>query len=172
MSRSAIAIVAALLILAAAGGIEWYSHMVAGISVGGPVPLQSLAPERLTVRTPTPMKKTPGPARETPATQNPGEGTAAPSRGPTILSMSLSSSVVSGGQVVTGTVQTSSDVTDVQASIAGHSSSLSKVSTGYFALSYRVPQLPFFLRRTYTVQVVARNAAGATASSSLPITIR
>jgi hypothetical protein len=60
----------------------------------------------------------------------------------------------------------------VQAGIAGYSSALTKVSTGYFALSYRVPQLPPFLRRTYTIQIIAQNARGQTASSSLPITIR
>jgi len=59
-----------------------------------------------------------------------------------------------------------------QANIAGYSSGLQKVSSGYFALSYRVPNLPLFLHRTYTIVVTAQNGRGQSASSSLPITVR
>jgi hypothetical protein len=98
--------------------------------------------------------------------------TPAPSGSPKIVNVSLSSAVVTGGQIVTGTVTTSSDVTSVQARLAGYSSALTKVSAGYFALSYRVPNLPSFLHRTYTIEVIAQNARGDSVSSSLPITIR
>jgi len=73
---------------------------------------------------------------------------------------------------VTGIVRTSADVTAVSAQIMGYSSALTKVSTGYFALSYQVPTLPPFLRRTYTIVVTATNPQGQSASSSLPIRIR
>jgi len=179
MPRTAIAVIVALLILAAAGAMEWYSHTMAGISMGGPVPLRSIAP-----RPPLPAAATTPPAAYTaPATPStvplaepslsPAPAlTPAPAAAPKIFAVSLSAAVASGGQVVTGTVTTSRDVTSVQASIAGYSSALTKVSPGYFALSYRVPRLPPFLRRTYTILVTAQNFRGHSASSSLPITIR
>lgn len=98
----------------------------------------------------------------------PRENPAAP---PQIIAMSLSSPVARGGEVVSGTVETSSNVASVVASIAGYSSALAKVGVGRFELSQRVPKLPFFLHRTYTIQVTARNARGDSVSSSLPITI-
>jgi hypothetical protein len=60
----------------------------------------------------------------------------------------------------------------VQARIASYSSALTKIGVGYFALSYRVPNLPSFLHRTYTIEVSAQNARGDSVSSSLPITVR
>lgn len=95
-----------------------------------------------------------------------------PNARPEILAMSLSSPVAYGGEVVSGTVETSSNVASVVATIAGYSSSLSKVGPGRFALSYRVPKLPFFLHHTYTIEVTARNARGDAVSSSIPITVR
>ena len=74
--------------------------------------------------------------------------------------------------MVTGTVETSPNVASVEASIGGYSSALTKVGIGRFVLSYRVPNLPFFLHRTYAIQVIARNARGDAVSSSLPITVR
>jgi len=49
---------------------------------------------------------------------------------------------------------------------------MQKVGTGRFQLSYRVPNLPFFLHRTYMIQVIARNTKGQEVSSALPITVR
>lgn len=173
MPRTAIAVIVALLILAAAGAMEWYSHTMAGISMGGPVPLQSIAP-RPPLPAPTRATATPSTAPRTaqPSVSPAPALTPAPASVPKILAVSLNAAVASGGQVVTGTVTTSRDVTSVQASIVGYSSALTKVSPGYFALSYRVPQLPPFLRRTYTIHITAQNAGGQSASSSLPITIR
>jgi len=181
MPRTAIAVIVALLILAAAGAMEWYSHTMAGISIGGPVPLQSIAPRPplpAAVRSTTWPSAYPPPAPPStvplaePSLSPAPALTPAPAAAPKIFAVSLSTAVASGGQVVTGTVTTSRDVTSVQASIAGYSSALTKVSPGYFALSYRVPQFPPFLRRTYTIQITAQNAGGQAASSSLPITIR
>lgn len=91
---------------------------------------------------------------------------------PRILSMSISTPVARNGQVVSGTVETTSNVASVEARIAGYSSSMQKIGVGKFALSYRVPNLPFFLHRTYTIEVIARNTRGDAVTSSLPITIR
>ena len=172
-------IVTVLLVLIAAGVTALYLYsrsVMSAVSTGGPVPLQSLPPRPpLPTPSPAPML-TPGPsaapagARLRQASAAPAAATPAPS--PKIFSPTLSAPVATGGEIVTGTVQTSPDVTAVQAQIMGYGSALTRVSAGYFALSYRVPTLPPVLRRTYTIVVTARNAAGRTASSSLPITIR
>ena len=96
----------------------------------------------------------------------------APDAPPQILSMSLSTPVAHGGEVVSGTVETSSNVASVEARIAGYSSTMQKVGVGRFALSYRVPKLPFFLHKTYMIQVIARNTRGQAVSTAVPITIR
>ncbi|HEV2261079.1 MAG TPA: hypothetical protein VGR69_02175 [Candidatus Rubrimentiphilum sp.] len=95
-----------------------------------------------------------------------------PEAPPEITALSISSPVVSGGQIVTGVVQTSSNVASVEARIGGYSASLTKVGVGRFALAYRVPDLPLFLHRTYQVEVIARNARGDAASSTIPVTVR
>lgn len=91
---------------------------------------------------------------------------------PRILSMSISTPVARGGQLVSGTVQTSSNVASVEARIAGYSSSMRKVGAGKFAMTYRVPYLPFFLHRTYQIEVIARNTRGVAVRTAVPITIR
>ena len=178
MSRALLAVLLAAAIICAVAALDWYSHVAAGITSGGPVPLQSSAP-RPPLTAPASAAPSAAPLTAKPSVAPAAHGTPAPAStvapspgAPKIVSASLSTSVASGGQIVTGTVATSADVTSVQAGIAGYSSVLTKVSAGYFALSYRVPQLPPFLRRTYAIQIVARNARGQTASSSLPITIR
>ncbi|HET9097517.1 MAG TPA: hypothetical protein VFN37_12700 [Candidatus Baltobacteraceae bacterium] len=96
----------------------------------------------------------------------------APDAPPRILAMSLSTPVAHGGDIVSGTVETSSNVASVEARIAGYSSTMQKVGMGRFALTYRVPNLPFFLHRTYTIEVIARNSRGDAVRSSVPITVR
>jgi hypothetical protein len=96
----------------------------------------------------------------------------APDAPPRILSMSLSTPVVRGGDVVSGFVETTSNVASVEARIGGYSSNMQKVGVGKFTLTYRVPKLPFFLHRTYNVEIIARNTRGDEVRSSVPITIR
>jgi len=178
MPRSVIVAVLLVLIAAAVGALYWYSRTMTGISMGGPVPLRSIPPPPRTVATAVPVSPSPLPSIEASAnaaaspvaSQAPASAPA--TTGPRIFRVSLSSPEVSGGQVVTGTVQTTPDVTAVSAQIMGYSSPLTKVSTGYFALSYQVPTLPQFLRRTYTIVVTATDAQGRSASSSLPIRVR
>lgn len=95
-----------------------------------------------------------------------------PDAPPRILAMSLSTPVAHGGEVVSGTVETSTNVASVEARIAGYSSAMQKVGMGKFVLSYRVPRLPFFLHRTYMIEVIARNTRGDAVRSAVPITIR
>lgn len=91
---------------------------------------------------------------------------------PEIMSLSLDRTVVHAGDTVSGTVVTSSNVASVEARIATYSIDVPKVGEGRFALSYTVPNLPFFLRKTYDMEVIARNTAGVETTRSVPITIR
>ncbi len=95
-----------------------------------------------------------------------------PNDPPRIIAIALSSPEAVGGQVITGTVKTSSNVASVEVRLAGYSASLSRVGVGEFGLAYKVPKLPSFLRRTYTVEVIARNSRGDPTSSSFPLTVR
>lgn len=95
-----------------------------------------------------------------------------PNAPPRILAMSLSSPVAHGGDVVTGTVETSSNVASVEARVGGYGQVMKKIGVGKFTMTYRVPKLPFFLHRTYLIQVIARNSSGLAVSSAIPITIR
>jgi hypothetical protein len=97
----------------------------------------------------------------------------APDAPPRILALSLSTPVAHSGEVVSGFVKTTSNVASVEARIAGYTSSMQKVGIGKFVLTYRVPNLPFFLHnRTYAIEVTARNTRGDAVHSSVPITIR
>lgn len=166
ISKSA-ALAAAIIVLVAVAALEWYSHAgrppVAAPPAASPVTLATARPTQV-----------PAPSKSPAATASPAPPVviSSPNAAPQIIAVSISSPVVTGGQVVTGTVETSSNVASVEARIAGYSSTLTKVGVGRFALSYRVPNLPFFLHRTYAIQVIARNARGDSVSSSLPITVR
>jgi len=97
----------------------------------------------------------------------------APGEAPQILSVRLDSNSVASGQVVSGSVATSSNVASVEARIGGYGASASRTVVGAFTLSYRVPNLPFFLKgKTYTLQIIARNAAGTSTERDVPITVR
>ena len=91
---------------------------------------------------------------------------------PRIVSVTLSSPVVSGGDVVTSSVETSSNVASVEARIGGYSANYQKTGVGRFTLAYKVPNLPFFLHKAYVLQIIARNTAGTSVSTAVPITIR
>lgn len=84
----------------------------------------------------------------------------------------LSRNVASSGEVVSGTVITSSNVAAVEARVAGQGQALTKTGVGVFRLNYQIPSMPLFLRRTYLIQIIARNIRGETASLVLPIIIR
>jgi hypothetical protein len=107
-----------------------------------------------------------------PSAALPGVVKEPPNAPPRILALSISTPVAHGGDVVSGFVETSSNVASVEARIAGYSSSMRKIGVGKFALTYRVPRLPFFLHRTYSIQVIARNTRGDAVTSAVPITIR
>jgi hypothetical protein len=79
---------------------------------------------------------------------------------------------VSSGDRVSGTVLTSSNVASVEVRIGGYGVTLNKVGVGRFSLAYTVGNLPFFVHGTFQMQVIARNARGDAARTSLPIEVR
>ncbi len=91
---------------------------------------------------------------------------------PQIVDLHLDKTVVHSGEVVSGLVQTSLNTASVEARIGGYGISVPKVAAGRFALKYTVPNLPFFLKRTYDMVVIARNTAGMKTERTVPITIR
>lgn len=97
---------------------------------------------------------------------------AAPDAAPQIVAIKMNATTVHAGDTVTGTVETSSNVASVEVRIASFSITMPKVDVGRFALSYTVPHVPFFLHGTYPMQVIARNARGASATQTVPISVR
>lgn len=79
---------------------------------------------------------------------------------------------MTSGDRVYGTVLTSSNVASVEARVAGYGITLNKVGVGRFSLAYTLGNLPFFVRGTYAMQIIARNARGDQTQQSLPITVR
>jgi len=69
-------------------------------------------------------------------------------------------------------VHTSLNTASVEARIGGYGISVPKVGAGRFALNYTVPNLPFFLKHTYDMQVIARNTSGVKTIRTVSITIR
>lgn len=142
-----------------------------GAGAPSAVPSSSTGP--LPAATPPPATVAPG------ATLSPGAAAApqsqaenAPNAPPKILDLHLDKTVVQSGEVVSGTVRTSLNTASVEARIGGYGMSVPKVGAGQFALRYTVPNLPFFLKRTYDMVVIARNTAGVKTQRVVPITIR
>ena len=118
----------------------------------------------------TPTVNVPAPAPG--ATASAAVPSLAADAAPQIVNVAISKTTVHGGDTVSGEVVTSSNVASVEVRIAGFSMSMPKTSPGHFALSYQVPNVPFFFHKTYDMNVIARNARGEATSTSLPITVR
>lgn len=86
--------------------------------------------------------------------------------------MQVSDPVFHSGETVSGTVITSTNVAAVEVRLLGHSMRLPRTDFGVFSMSYTMPRVPFWLRKTYTAQVVAINAAGSQAERDLTISVR
>jgi len=95
----------------------------------------------------------------------------APDAKPAIVDISISCTDLHSGDVVSGTVITSSNVASVEARIKTYSANLNRLGVGRFGLSMRVPAIPFFLHGTYQLQLIARNTAGAVAQEYFPIAV-
>ncbi|HEY0394244.1 MAG TPA: hypothetical protein VGD01_07085 [Candidatus Elarobacter sp.] len=92
---------------------------------------------------------------------------------PQIKTVSISTTDVRPGRAVHGTVETSDNVHYVEARIDYRNVAMHEDAPGRFSLSYTPPWwLPPWLRRRYTLQIIARSVDGVEAMRAIPIVVR
>ena len=92
---------------------------------------------------------------------------------PAIKSFTISTTQIRPGRPVRGDVVTSENVHYVEARIDYREVAMHEDGPGRFSLSYTVPWwLPPWLRRGYTLQIIARSIDGVEISRSIPIAVR
>src|SRR5581483_11084902 len=96
----------------------------------------------------------------------------APDAPPEILDVQMSETDVQPGDSVSGSVVTSSNVASVEARIGGYAVTLRKIGVGHFALTYKVGDLPWFLRGNFTMKVIARNTRGDAVTRDVALRVR
>lgn len=183
--RPAVAIGAALL---------WLAGCSHAVHSGQPSPASTTRPrpaasQRAAVTkvqaapTPAPAVGTPSPSPTTAPTATPSPAVTPPkvsakvprlppNAAPQILAVAVSETTVHPGDTVSGSVVTSSNVASVQARIGGYAMTLAKTGVGRFALTYTVAPLPWFIRGTFTMRVIAKNTRGDTVERTIPLTVR
>lgn len=90
---------------------------------------------------------------------------------PTILDVAISPLPVLGGEPATTTVDTTTDVVEVEAHVAFVRIPIPRVAPGRFELVRDVPHIPRIFRRTYAVTFVARSDDG-TATTRLDVVVK
>ena len=91
---------------------------------------------------------------------------------PAIKSVDLPAEI-HAGRPVRGTVETSENVTYVEARIDYRSLAMHEVAPGKFSVSYTVPWwLPPWVRHGYTLQIIARSIDGVETSRAIPIVVK
>lgn len=96
----------------------------------------------------------------------------APDDPPRILHAWISETAMHQGDVVRGRVETTSNVASVEIRVESLGRSLPRPRYGLFVGEFRVPAVPAFLHRRYTLQILARNAAGRIDRAYVPIELR
>lgn len=77
-----------------------------------------------------------------------------------ITSVWMSQIEAHGGDVVHGRVGTSKATASIEVRVGGYGTSLKKINDTTFVGDIRIPHLPFFFKRTWTVRVIARTITG------------
>ena len=95
-----------------------------------------------------------------------------PNLAPHILAIHISTLEIRSGETVSGYVTTSNNVSNVDIHISSWAMPVPKTHNGLFRASGVIPDLPFFLKGNYTLQVIARAPTGATVERDIPISIR
>jgi hypothetical protein len=134
--------------------------------VATPSPVATPAPTPAATATPSPPVPNGSPRAQVTVPQLP------PDAPPQIVSVDINETTVHSGDTVSGTVLTSSNVASVEVRVATYGMTLAKVGIGRFALAYTLGALPFFIRGTFEMKIIARNSRGDAAQQSLPITVR
>ncbi len=79
---------------------------------------------------------------------------------------------MSSGSTLWGKVLTSSNVASVEVRVATYGLGLKKIGVGRFALRYQLGDIPFFVRGTFPMRIIARNTRGDAVERTLPLTVR
>jgi hypothetical protein len=140
------------------------------VSATSPPPI--IAPVPTATPTPVPPQPAPLPAPSPLPTPMPTPLVLPPDAPPQILAVQLSDPIFHDGETVTGTVITSTNVTAVEIHLAGRIGHIPRTAPGVWQMTYRVPLVPFFMRRDYTAQIVATNEFGASAQQELTVSVR
>jgi len=91
---------------------------------------------------------------------------------PQIHSYEISERVVRSFDTVRGRVETSANVGYVEVRITNYAVAMTREGVGHFTLAYRVPWIPFWLHRGYTLQIIARSVDGVEVKENVPIQLR
>lgn len=91
---------------------------------------------------------------------------------PHIVRVWLSEDTVAQGDVLRGHVTTTTNVASLEVRLGPRSANLKRQTFGQFGGRYRIPWLPLFLHRSYSIQIIARNAAGKATEVRVPIKYR
>ena len=91
---------------------------------------------------------------------------------PRILAIHLSTLEIHSGETVSGYVTTTDNVSNVDIHISSWAMPVPKAHSGLFRASGVIPDLPFFLKGNYTLQVIARDGNGPTTERDIPISLR
>jgi hypothetical protein len=124
-------------------------------------PPPSPSPTPLPVATPSPA---PSPAYHFTYTPPAQAGT-----GPRILSIEMSDRVMHANSDVALRVLTSPDVTAVSVATLGHELAIPQTAAGVFAAQSHMPNVPFFMFRTYDVVFHAATADGRATTITLQV---
>ncbi len=107
-------------------------------------------------------------APATPATPAPATPSA-----PQILSLSVTPSVVHAGGSVAFDARTTPDIANVTAFVSAYTLPFTRTAAGRFALAFAIPaSVPGVFHGTYTMNVVARSASGASTSRTIAVTFQ
>lgn len=96
----------------------------------------------------------------------------APDDAPRILRAWINETTMHEGDLVRGRVEATSNVASVEIRVESLGRSLPRPRYGLFVGEFRVPPVPAFLHRRYTLQILARNAAGRIDRAYVPIELR
>jgi hypothetical protein len=96
----------------------------------------------------------------------------APDAPPQILWIGMSSTAPHAGDTMLVTVLCSSNVASVELRVGGFGQGMTKTDVGHFESTSQVPRLPFFMNHNLTLQIIARNTAGAATEKDVPVQVR
>ncbi len=140
-----------------------------------PVPLASptAAPSPSPAASESPLPSAPpSPAPAATPIASPAPLMLPPDAAPQIVDVHLNQNIIHSGDMISGTVTTSTNVASVEVRIASYSVNVPRTDFGQFTLSYQAPHIPWFARGNYTARVIARNTAGVATERDIPIVLQ